>query len=167
MIFVTVGTHEQQFDRLVKTIDEMVKDNRITEEVIIQYGYCNYIPKYCLAEKFFSYAKMREYVKNARIVITHGGPSSFIMALQEKKIPIVFPREKKFNEHVNNHQVDFCKSIEGRLNNIIVVDSDFELEESILNYNKLLSTKNLGIQSNNENFVAELNMIILNLFSKK
>ena len=39
MIFVTVGTHEQPFDRLLKCIDNMVKDKKITEEVIIQKGF--------------------------------------------------------------------------------------------------------------------------------
>ena len=39
MIFVTVGTHEQQFDRLIKCVDELKRENIITEEVVIQSGY--------------------------------------------------------------------------------------------------------------------------------
>ena len=36
MIFVTVGTHEQPFNRLVKTVDELKRDGVITEDVIMQ-----------------------------------------------------------------------------------------------------------------------------------
>ena len=49
---------------------------------------------------------MNELVEKARIVITHGGPSSFLMVLQKGKIPIVVPRQKQFDEHVNDHQVE-------------------------------------------------------------
>ena len=50
MIFVTVGTHEQQFDRLIKYVDEL----NLPEEVIIQRGYSDYIPRNCRAEKLLS-----------------------------------------------------------------------------------------------------------------
>lgn len=35
MIFVTVGTHEQPFNRLIKKIDELKQDGTIEEDVII------------------------------------------------------------------------------------------------------------------------------------
>ena len=38
MIFVSVGTHEQPFNRLVKAVDDLKKDGVITDEVIIQTG---------------------------------------------------------------------------------------------------------------------------------
>lgn len=46
-----------------------------------------------------------------RIVITHGGPASFIMPLQIGKTPIVVPRQHQFNEHVNDHQVEFARNV--------------------------------------------------------
>ena len=39
MIFVTVGTHEQPFDRLIQKIDEWKRNGIVNEEVIIQTGY--------------------------------------------------------------------------------------------------------------------------------
>ena len=48
MIFVTVGTHEQPFDRLVKAIDELKRDQLITDDIFIQTGYSTYSPKYCV-----------------------------------------------------------------------------------------------------------------------
>ena len=95
MIFVTVGTHEQQFNRLIKYVDEIKREGTIQEEVIIQIGFSTYEPKYCKYAKFIPYDEMNEYVKKARIVITHGGPATFIMVLQAGKVPIVVPREKR------------------------------------------------------------------------
>ena len=36
MIFVTVGTHEQPFNRLVKAVDDLKKNGVIIDEVIIR-----------------------------------------------------------------------------------------------------------------------------------
>ena len=41
MIFVTVGTHEQPFNRLIQKVDELKRDGIIKDEVIIQTGYRN------------------------------------------------------------------------------------------------------------------------------
>ena len=98
MIFVTVGTHEQPFNRLVKCMDNLKKNGVISEEVIIQTGYSTYEPMYCKWKKLFPNQEMLQLIDEARIVITHGGPSSFIMPLQIGKIPIVVPRRHKFNE---------------------------------------------------------------------
>ena len=47
MIFVTVGTHEQQFDRLVKKVDELKESGTLKEEVVIQTGYSTFHPDHC------------------------------------------------------------------------------------------------------------------------
>ena len=114
MIFVTVGTHEQQCNRLVQKIDELKRDGVIQEEVLIQTGYSTYEPKYCEWQQWVPYPKMIENVDKARIVITHGGPSSFIMPLQVGKPPIVVPRQAKIEEHDNDHQVKFCNAVADR-----------------------------------------------------
>ena len=106
MIFVPVGTHEQPFNRLIKKIDELKESGIIQEDVIIQTGFSTYEPKHCQWSKLIPYQQMLRNVADARIVITHGGPASFIMPLQIGKTPIVVPRQHQFNEHVNDHQVD-------------------------------------------------------------
>lgn len=41
MIFVTVGTHEQQFNRLIKEVDRLKGEGFIQDDVFIQTGYSN------------------------------------------------------------------------------------------------------------------------------
>lgn len=152
MIFITVGTHEQPFDRLLKCIDKMVEDGIIKEEVVCQKGYTDYEPKYYKADKLIPYEQMQENIEKARIVITHGGPASFIAPLSIGKIPIVVPRKKEFNEHVNNHQLEFSKEVEKRMKNIIVAETDEELIDAVSNYEKKIKKLSNKNNSNNKKF---------------
>lgn len=156
MIFVTVGTHEQSFDRLLKWIDKMIEEDVIKEKVIVQKGYTDYEPQNYENYKLIGYDEMQNYIAEARIVITHGGPASFIAPLAIGKIPIVVPRKKEFNEHVNNHQVDFAKEVEKRMKNIIVAEKYEELIDSITNYDEKVKKLLGSISSNNKKFNENL-----------
>lgn len=155
MIFVTVGTHEQPFDRLLKCIDKMVEEGKIKEEVIVQKGYTEYELKNCKSYKLIGYDEMQQYIMDARIVITHGGPASFLNVLSFNKIPIVVPRRKEFNEHVNDHQFEFAKQVEKRMRNIIVVSDEEEIEAAILKYDDKITELNGSVSSNNKNFIIQ------------
>lgn len=152
MIFVTVGTHEQPFDRLVKCIDQMVSDGKIKEEVIIQKGYTDYEPQNCESHKLIGYEDMKKYIADARIVVTHGGPASFVAPLSIGKIPVVVPRQYKYNEHVNDHQLDFAREVEKRMKNIIVAESEEEIIDAIVNYEERIKNASGDISSNNKKF---------------
>lgn len=166
MIFVTVGTHEQQFDRLIQFVDDMKRDGEIEDEVIIQTGYSTYEPKYCTWQKMFPYSQMKENIAKARIVITHGGPSSFIMPLEIGKTPIVVPRQKKYDEHVNDHQLEFCSAVEQRDGTILVAEEMEQLRDMILNYESVAAAVNQGKQSNNARFNEQFELIVADLFKK-
>lgn len=162
MVFVTVGTHEQQFNRLVEHMDLWAKTNE--EEVMIQTGFSTYVPKYAKWKKLFSYTEMEDNIKKARIIITHGGPSSFIAPLRINKIPIVVPRKKENGEHVNDHQLNFCREVSNRQKNIILVEEIDELDAAIENYETVVSKMNKSLASNNtlfcENFEKIVNELI-------
>lgn len=160
MIFVTVGTHEQPFDRLLRKIDELKKDDRIEEEIVIQSGYSTYEPQYCEWHKLLPYETMLKYVETARIVITHGGPASFMMPLQMGKIPIVVPRKVKYGEHVNDHQVEFARAVEKRYGNIIPVYNINELEIVVDEYCLRIQSIKKEITSHNDEFIKRFEIIV-------
>ena len=164
MIFVTVGTHEQSFERLVRKIDDLKGNGTIKDKVIIQKGYTDYEPKNCESYKLIGYEEMQKYINDARIIITHGGPASFIAPLSIGKIPIVVPRQKEFNEHVNNHQIDFVKQAVSRDNSLIPVYDIEELEDKILNYDSIVNKMKENYKSNNKNFCKKLDKEIESLF---
>lgn len=160
MIFVTVGTHEQQFNRLIKAVDDLKKDGIITDDVFIQTGYSTYEPEYCKSKKFLPYKEMEKMYQNSDIIITHGGPASFMKALQYKKIPIVVPRQVEFKEHVNNHQLDFCKSVFEQMGGIILVDEIEDLKMCILEYNQIILNNDYILKSNNQTFCNRVQNIL-------
>ena len=164
MIFVTVGTHEQPFNRLVEYIDKLKEKGKIEEEVIIQTGYSTYQPQYCEWKKLYPYQEMVKLVEEARIVITHGGPSSFIMPLQIGKTPIVVPRQHQFNEHVNDHQVEFARNVAQRMGTIIPVEDIDTLGDIITNYYQIVAGMGHGMSSNNAKFNEELEKLVDKLF---
>lgn len=163
MIFVTVGTHEQPFNRLIKAIDELKRDGVITEDVMMQTGFSTYEPRYCKWSKLISYQDMVKNVENARIVITHGGPASFIMPLQIGKTPIVVPRQHKFEEHINDHQVEFARNVVERMGTIILVEDIEKLGKIITEYDEIVSGMRHRMCSNNKNFCVKLENIVADL----
>ena len=167
MIFVTVGTHEQPFDRLVKAVDELKRDGIITEEVIMQTRFSIYEPKYCEWSKLIPYREMIKNVENAHIVITHGGPASFIMPLEMGKTPIVVPRQHQFEEHVNDHQVEFARNVAEKMGTIIPVEDITKLGEIIRNYDKIVAGMEHEMCSNNEKFCYEFQKIVDGIMKSK
>lgn len=166
MIFVTVGTHEQPFNRLIEYVDNLKRDGVITEDVIMQTGFSTYEPKYCQWSKLIPYQQMVKNVADARIVITHGGPASFIMPLQINKTPIVVPRQHQFNEHVNDHQVEFARNVSERMGTIILVEDIDTLEQAITNYDKIVAEMSHGMNSNNARFNQMLDELVARMFDE-
>ena len=145
MIFVTVGTHEQQFHRLIKEIDRLKEENLIQDEVFIQTGYSNYVPKYCKWEKLISYEKMNQFIEKADVIITHGGPATFMAVIAKGKNPIVVPRLKKFGEHVNDHQLEFVEKVLNIYNLTVITnisDLNFYISNSDEQQKSDLKSKN-------------------------
>lgn len=168
MIFVTVGTHEQPFNRLIEEMDRLKGEGILDEDVIMQTGFSTYKPKYCEWSKLVPYSRMLENVRNARIVITHGGPASFIMPLQVGKVPIVVPRQLRYGEHVNDHQVEFTRAVAERIGNIIPVYDIKNLAQAIADYDERTSHLNKnGLISNNQLFNQSLEQIVIQFTQNK
>ncbi len=164
MIFVTVGTHEQQFDRLIRKVDELKRDGAFADEVVMQTGFCTYEPQYCRSSRLIPYQDMVKNVAEARIVITHGGPASFIMPLQIGKIPIVVPRQKRFEEHVNDHQLEFARNVAERMGTIIPVEDIETLGDTIAHYDEIVAGMEHGMESHNAQFNRDLERLVAELF---
>ena len=107
---------------------------------------------------------MERYIQDARIIISHGGPASFIAALQVGKTPIVVPRKSELNEHVNDHQVDFSREVAQRKNNILVVEDIEDLKDLILNYDAAVAKLNRSEASNNAQFCKKFQEQVEKLF---
>lgn len=151
MIFVTVGTHKQPFNRLIEEIDNLKKEGLLLDEVFIQTGFSTYEPKYCKWESMLSYAEMEEYLTISDIIVTHGGPATFMGVLSKGKVPIVVPRLERFGEHVNDHQLEFVKRIVNKGYELFIVEDIKQLGDLLK-----ATPKSSHRSSNNKNFCEQL-----------
>jgi UDP-N-acetylglucosamine transferase subunit ALG13 len=97
-------------------------------------------------------------------ILTSGGPASFIMPLQIGKTPIVVPRQHQFNEHVNDHQVEFARNVAKRMGTIIPVEDINTLGDIITNYDQIVASMGHGMSSNNAKFNEELEKLVNELY---
>ena len=136
MIFVTVGTHTQGFERLVKAVDELAGSGRLKEKVIMQIGNTKYSPRNCEYFRFESFKKILELNKSARIIITHAGAGCILTALHFGKPLIIMPRRKMFGEHTDDHQCDLAEALNTQKKAIRINDAA-ELEAAMKSAKKL------------------------------
>lgn len=108
MIFVTVGTQKIKFTRLFKYLENIKYD-----DVIIQSGFNKIKEKdnYQIYESIPFY-DMKKYIDKCDTLITHGGPDNIFYALLKEKKVIVVPRQEKYKEHINNHQLYFANYLD-------------------------------------------------------
>jgi UDP-N-acetylglucosamine transferase subunit ALG13 len=105
MIFVTVGTNEAPFDRLLQAVDDLSP----TEELVVQYGASSVRPKSATLYEFLPFEGIVEHVQRARVVVTHAGVGSVMVALAAARRPVVLPRLRQYGEAVDDHQLAFAE----------------------------------------------------------
>ena len=112
MIFVTLGTQDKSFKRLLKAVEKEKLNGNIKEKVVVQAGYTKY--KSDVMEIFDTISKdeFEEYMAKASLVITHGGVGSILTALDNNKKVIAAPRLARYKEHTNDHQKQIVDEFE-------------------------------------------------------
>ena len=129
MIFLTIGTLEP-FDRLVKTVDALANAGRLSEPVIGQIGSGTYRPEHFQACGVLEKETFDEHMAKASFIISHAGMGSIITAITLKKPMIVMPRLKKYNDHVNDHQLHTALKFQ-ELGIVLVANDESEMLEKI------------------------------------
>ena len=127
----------------------------------MQTGFSTYEPQHCEWRPFFDYAELNSLVKKADVVISHGGPATFMGAIGYGKRPIVVPRLKRFGEHINNHQVRFAERILRDGYDIKLVEDIDDLYRTICNVQQ--QNKGIKFYSHNEAFINEFKKIAVDL----
>jgi UDP-N-acetylglucosamine transferase subunit ALG13 len=107
MIFVTVGTEQRPFDRLLTA----VADIDWNEPLVVQHGPSLVRAAASECADYFSFPDMLQRIDDARVVISHAGVGSVALALRAGKRPIVMPRLRKNGEHVDDHQAVFAERL--------------------------------------------------------
>jgi UDP-N-acetylglucosamine transferase subunit ALG13 len=123
VIFVTVGTHHQPFERLLGAL------GGLDDELVVQHG-PGQPPAASHAEPFMPFDQMLARFREADTVITHAGVGSIICARREGHVPLVVPRRHDLGEHVDDHQVELTRALAERGSVVAVWDVE-KLAETV------------------------------------
>jgi len=132
MVFVTVGSAAQGFQRLLVAVDQLAGTGMFGDDrIVMQVGHAGgFASAHCEVRDFFSREEFRRLVREASIVICHGGATP-LEIIKAGKVPIVMPRRKQYGEIVNDHQVEFVQALAGDGQVIAIMEPD-ELPEAIV-----------------------------------
>ena len=109
MIFVTLGTQDKSFERLLKAIDREIERGNTKEKVVVQAGYTKYETKNMEIMDLVSQDEFDKLMKECSLLITHGGVGSILTGIKYGKPVIAAARLKKYKEHNNDHQKQIIK----------------------------------------------------------
>ncbi len=130
MILVAVGASQFPFDRLLCTVDALDGE----EEVVVQHGASEVRPTGARCVSFLPFAELKELVCEARVVVTHGGVGSILLALANGKRPYVVPRRRAFGETVDDHQLESSRRF-AEAGLVTLVEDPESLAETIAHTN--------------------------------
>lgn len=156
MIFVTLGTQDKTFERLLIAIDKAIEKGEITDRVVVQAGNTKYESKNMEIFDLISPDEFNKLVDECDLLITHGGTGSILSAVKKGKKVIAAARLKKYKEHVNDHQKQIIKEFEKE--GYLVELKDFnQVGKTIKKAQKFKPKK---FRSNTENMINLLENII-------
>jgi UDP-N-acetylglucosamine transferase subunit ALG13 len=129
LLFATVGA-TLPFDRLVHAVAELKAQGAIPEHVLIQRGVGGETPDGVESVETLPFDRIQTLLKEADIVVCHGGTGSLITALREGCRVIAMPRLMEKGEHYDNHQAEITSAFAAR-GLIDVANSTSELAEAL------------------------------------
>jgi exopolysaccharide biosynthesis glucuronosyltransferase PssE len=109
LIFATVGTHHQPFERFVSAALALAAGS----ELVLQHGHT---PRVAAGpavrwHQWLAPDEMNDLMREAAIVITHAGVASIVDAVRSGHRPIVVARRKHLGEHVDDHQLQIVGAL--------------------------------------------------------
>lgn len=180
MIFVSLGTQDKPFNRIIDYILKLKEEIKELEdiEIIFQIGQTklseeekskieklnektnekkvsekiNKEEKNITVFNMLKPEEMKKYIINSSIVITHAGVGTIMECIEHNKDIIVLPRKEENGEHVNNHQEEIA--FEMQKNGLLYkVDTYEKMQEIVIELIKNSNNKKeKKYISNNEKF---------------
>lgn len=145
-----VGTQDKPFTRLLDAVNDYAKKSK--DKIIVQRGLTPYESKYMDVHDFFSPEETDKLIKEADIIICHGGVGTITTALKYHKPVIAAARLKEYGEHTNDHQKQIIEKFTD--NGYILELKDFSQLDKLIKETKTFKPKEF--KSNNKVFVDKL-----------
>ena len=126
MIYVSMGT-SSPFPRLLKRMDELAAETGL--EIVVQTGHTPQTAQHCRMIQFVS--SQKEYFQQANLIISHAGLGTQLELLRMHRPFVVVPRQAKYHEHNDDHQVETCEILHKKYG-ILYFPETKDITESLL-----------------------------------
>lgn len=113
LLLATVGA-TLPFDRLVNAVAQLNAEGAIPERIIVQTGTGGARPPGLDVRESLPFDEVQSLLREASIVICHGGTGSLITAVRQGCHVIAMPRLHALGEHYDDHQSEITAAFEKR-----------------------------------------------------
>lgn len=110
-VVVTVGVEPFEFRRALERLIEILPPEA---EVLWQTGYTDVTGLPISASPWVLGTLLEQAMKEADVVISHGGVGSALTAMTSGKCPVLLARLSVHHEHVDDHQIQIAEELERR-----------------------------------------------------
>ena len=126
MIFATVGSHPTfKFDRFLRLLDSLPGDN-----LIVQFGPGQPPANARHAVPWMTFEEVVDNMNSATHVVSHAGVGTILTAINAGHVPVVFPRLCRFDETVDDHQLELATAM-AETGRVVVVEEADDLASAI------------------------------------
>jgi UDP-N-acetylglucosamine transferase subunit ALG13 len=122
VILAVLGTHDQPFPRAARLAASLALGG---ERLVVQHGCTS--PVADVRARWIAWATradLDELIRDARVVVVHGGSGCIFQALRAGARPVVVPRLARFGEHVDDHQLQLGARLERDGHVVVWRDAD-------------------------------------------
>lgn len=130
MIFVTVGTRTEGFDRLVTWMDDLATET--DHAVRMQIGHSATVPDNAEWFRFVDdVSEIDALTRSADLVVGHGGAGTILTTLEAGTPIVCVPRLERHGENYDDHQLQLTRRLADR-DTIALAETKADLREHVL-----------------------------------
>lgn len=153
MIFVSLGTQDKPFKRLL----DYIENSNIDDEIIVQSGFTDYDSKKFKLVQYLNKDEFDNMIDKADYVICHAGVGTIITSISKGKKVLAVPRLYKYGEHQNDHQLQIADAYTKKGYILEMLEND-DFNEKVKELKEFIPNK---FVSNNKAFIEKLKNYII------
>jgi UDP-N-acetylglucosamine transferase subunit ALG13 len=126
LLLVTVGTDHHPFDRLIRWTDGWLTTTGSRWRCLMQIGTSTPPSAPAVGHAYLEFEALQAAMREAAVIVCHGGPGTILGARQAGAKPVVVPRQPRLGEHVDDHQVLFARRL-AAAGSVFLAETEAEL----------------------------------------
>ena len=146
------------FDRLLSELERV--DG--AEPMVVQHGPSMLRPAGATCFEYVSFPRLVELIREARVVVTHAGVGTILVALKNGKRPLVVPRLVRYGEAVDDHQLDLGRRL-AEQGLVVLVEDPTDLPQAVAAAQGEVN----GWSPGNHSLVADLHDYLVSVAGKR